>query len=116
MAADVLKSSELIAMPQMLHDVKQWPSKMKNTDREYPDTPFWTKMDVKETFHEIPRSDIIPSVVWIHDQPKLKKKTTGAVEFYITKDGNRRPDNTFHGSRDVFYKFIFSGYCTLHAI
>ena len=58
-------------------------------------------------FPEIPRSDIIPALVWIHDQLKLKKKTRGPVEFYIAKDGDKQTDNTFHGSRDFFYKFTF---------
>jgi hypothetical protein len=64
-------------------------------------------MDVKEMFPEIPRSDIIPALVWIHDQLKEKKKTRGPVEFYLAKDGNRKMDNTAHGSKDIFYKFTF---------
>ena len=64
-------------------------------------------MDVKEMFPDITRSDIIPVLVWIHDQLRLSKKTRGPVEFYIAKDGNRRTDNTFRGSRDFFYKFTF---------
>ena len=91
----------------MLHAVKKWLSTMNKNGMEYPSTPFWTEMDVKEMFPEIPRSDIIPALVWIHDQLKLKKKTRGPVEFYIGKDGNRRTDNTSHGSRDFFYKFTF---------
>ena len=106
-AGAVLKSRELIAMPHMLHAVKKWLSTMEKTNTEHASTPFWTEMDVKEMFPEIPRSDIIPALVWIHDQLKLSKKTRGPVEFYIAKDGNRRTDNTFHGSRDFFYKFTF---------
>ena len=64
-------------------------------------------MDVKEMFPEIPRSDIIPALVWIHHQLKEKKKTRGLVEFYLAKDGNRKMDNTAHGSKDFFYKFTF---------
>ena len=74
MAVDVLKSRELVAMPHMLHAVKKWLSTMQKTNTEHAGTPFWTEMDVKEMFPEIPRSDIIPALVWIHDQLKLSKK------------------------------------------
>ena len=71
MAVGVLKSRELIAMPQMLHTVKKWLSTMDKTNMEHAGTPFWTEIDGKEMFPEIPRSDIIPALVWIQDQLKL---------------------------------------------
>ena len=107
MALDVLGSRELIAMPHMLHAVKKWLSQVNASQSAGAGMPFWTEMDVKEMFPEIPRSDIIPALVWIHDKLKEKKKTRGPVEFYLAKDGNRRMDNTAHGSRDFFYKFSF---------
>ena len=107
MAVDVLKSRELIAMPQMLHTIKQWLSHVDKSPSTGTGEPFWTELDVKEMFPEIPRSDIIPALVWIHDQLNGKKKTRGPVKFYLAKDGNRRMDNTPHGSRDFFYKFTF---------
>ena len=75
-------------MPQMLHTIKQWLSNLPQACEEPQNTPLWTEMDVKEMFPEIPRSDIIRTLVWIHDQLKLTKKTRGPVEFYIAKDGN----------------------------
>ena len=107
MAINVLKSRELIAMPQMLHTIKTWLSRIDVSRATGTGLPFWTEMDVKEMFPEIPRSDIIPALVWIHDQLKEKKKTRGPVEFYLAKDGNRKMDNTAHGSKDFFYKFTF---------
>ena len=66
-------------------------------------------MDVQEMFPEIPVS-WTPAPVWSHNPLKAKKNTRGPVEFYLAKDGNRRMDNTVHGSRDVFCKF------TLHDV
>ena len=107
MAVDVLGSVELIAVPHMLHAVKKWLSQVNTSQSAGAGMPFWTEMDVKQMFLEIPRSDIIPALVWIHDKLKEKKKTRGPVEFYLAKDGNRRMDNTAHGSRDFLYKFSF---------
>ena len=53
-ASDVLKSRDLIAMPQMLHTM----SNMSKNHEQHRADPFWTEIDVKEMFPKIPRVDI----------------------------------------------------------
>ena len=54
-AVDVLGSRELIAMPHMVHTVKKWLSQVNTSQPAGAGMPFWTEMDVKEMFPEIPK-------------------------------------------------------------
>ena len=39
---------------------------------------------------------------------KKKKKTRGTLQFFVSRDGNRKLDNCSRGARDAFHAFTFS--------
>ena len=52
-------------------------------------------------FPDIPRTDIIVALTWINKQLVEHSKKREPVEFYISKDGNWKMDDTVHGSRQI---------------
>ena len=85
-AVAVLRSTEIVAMGDILHPVKKWLSRLADPP---PQSQYqWVEFDIKEMFPEIHRNDLLPALCWIHEQLVTNKTTRGTLRFFISKDGN----------------------------
>jgi|Transcript_41104 hypothetical protein len=104
LAIKVLGPREIIAMKDLLGPIRQWVGAIADRTGDFQ----WLELDIKEMFPEIPRDDIIPALIHIHDKIKAQTNTSSSLYFYLSKDGCRQMDTTTSSPRATHWRFSFS--------
>ena len=78
-AIGVLGAKEIVAMSDILRPIRHWLSNLTDPppEMEY----CWVEFDIRETFPEIQREDVLPALCWVHGQILQRKTTRGALRF-----------------------------------
>ena len=90
-------------MKDLLGPIRQWVRAIADRTGDFQ----WLELDIKEMFPEIPRDDIIPALIHIHDKTKAQTNTSSSLYFYLSKDGCRQMDTTTSSPRATHWRFSF---------
>ena len=98
----VLAPREIISMSDLLHRVRSW------TQQADPGAKWeWVEYDIKEMFPEIPRHEILNALTGLKSMLAGKRRTRGPLNFFMSRDRNRKLDNMTGGAACHFLRLTF---------